>query len=611
MNLPEDKTLSQARRPTVVAHADWSLDGNKRWMAIAVLEDGRYTAYPPHLAGEPSTLLSRLSKIADRGTSVLAGFDFPIGVPALYAERAGIQSFSTLLPRLGRDEWSKFYEVAERPDQIEARRPFYPQRPGGTAMIHLLDGLGVKSKADLLRRCDRGYPGRPAAESIFWTMGPKQVGKAAISGWRDLLAPALRSPDVEVAIWPFDGDLDEILLPGRTVVVETYPAEFYRHFGLRFSSKRSQEDRRSTAPVLLRWAKENDITIIQELRLDLEIGFGTAPDGEDPFDSAIGLLGMLNVVLGNRPTGRPNDPAIANFEGWMFGQLEASDERTTELSTARPRTARLTEAATKKMQIDDTDAKLERDPAVVPAEYDSPADLYDLEYDHDYDVPLWSSLAEREAGPVIEWGAGTGRIAVPLAEAGHDVTAVEVSERMAERGRKKSEGVRWVVGDMGGVDLEQRFGFAVCAFNSFLCLLAVEDALAFLRNAHEHLEPGGLLGIEVSAFTPEELAGEPGGPTIRHDFTRESPDGTLDRFSVSRYDPASQLLSMQLFYEWYGVLGELESKRAHDLDIRVTNRDELTLMLRLAGFEVEAVYGGFEGEPFAAVSDHLIVLARK
>jgi hypothetical protein len=86
---------------------------------------------------------------------------------------------------------------------------------------------------------------------------------------------------------------------------------------------------------------------------------------------------------------------------------------------------------------------------------------------------------------------------------------------------------------------------------------------------------------------------------------------TLERFSVSRYDAASQLLRMRLFYELYGRGGELENKRAHDLTIRIVGRGELELMLRLAGFEVEAVYGGFEGEPFTAGSDHLIALARR
>jgi SAM-dependent methyltransferase len=225
-------------------------------------------------------------------------------------------------------------------------------------------------------------------------------------------------------------------------------------------------------------------------------------------------------------------------------------------------------------------------------------------------VPLWLSVAGREGGPVVEWGAGTGRLAISLARAGFDVTGVELSGEMVERGRAKGASVDWVYGDMRCAKLGGWYRLAICAFNSFLCLLSVDDALAFLRNARGHLEPGGLLGIEGSAFSPGELVDPPGGPRLQHDFTRELPGGKLDRFSVSRYDAASQLLAMRLFYELYGASGTLEERRVHDLTIRIVGRDELQLMLRLAGFEVEAVYGGFEGQPFAAGSDHLIVLAR-
>lgn len=244
-------------------------------------------------------------------------------------------------------------------------------------------------------------------------------------------------------------------------------------------------------------------------------------------------------------------------------------------------------------------------------EYDPLADLYDLEYDHDYDLPLWMDLAAREPGPVIEWGAGTGRIAAQLARAGHDVTAVELSAAMSDRGREKG-GADCITADMRHADAGRVFGFAICAFNSFLCLTSPDDALAFLANAASHLRAGGLLGIEVSAFRPEELAAPPGGPALQHDMTRPLPDGgVLERFSVSSYDAAEQLLSMRLFYELYGANGVMYERRSGNLQIRPTTRDELTLMLRFAGFTVEEVYGGFDGEPFTNDSDHLIALARR
>lgn len=241
------------------------------------------------------------------------------------------------------------------------------------------------------------------------------------------------------------------------------------------------------------------------------------------------------------------------------------------------------------------------------SEYDPVADLYDLEYVHGHDLEFWMALASREGSPVVEWGSGTGRIAAPLAQAGYEVTGVELSVAMLELADRKSSAVEWVAGDMRHVKLEKTFQLGICAFNSFLCLLSPEDMLAFLENARIHLRPGGLLGIEVSAFSPEELS----STELRHDLSRYIPDGALERFSVSHYDAASQLLEMRLFYELYDERGHLQDKRAHGLTIRVVSRAELELFLKLSGFELETVYGGFESEPFTSACDHLIALARR
>ena len=316
-------------RPQLIAYADWSVAPAKRWLALATWEAGAYRAQPPQPVGDPQTLLSRLRAQAGPDDAVLLGVDFPLGLPLAYAERAGVDSFVALLPQLGQGEWRDFYRVAESPTEISLHRPFYPLQPGGARQSTLVQALGLSSSAALRRRCDRQQPGRPAAAPLFWTIGAQQVGKAAISGWHDLLAPGLARGDL--ALWPFDGPLANLLRPtGRIVVAETYPAECYRHLGVRFSSpragassgKRVQTARSAQAQTLLDWASQASVEIDPALRAAIVAGFGASSDGEDRFDAVVGLLGLLNIVLGRRTAGDPTDHAIRRIEGWILGQLE-------------------------------------------------------------------------------------------------------------------------------------------------------------------------------------------------------------------------------------------------------------------------------------------------
>jgi hypothetical protein len=281
-------------------------------------DNGRYEAFAPELADDTGSLLRRLRDSAGDGACVFAGFDFPIGLPARYAQAAGIVDFPGLLLRLGSDEWKDFCTVAEHPEQIGLYRPFYPRvARRGSARAHLINGLGLESWSDLYRSCERVQPERRAASPLFWTLGAQQVGKAAISGWRDMLRPAMSDGSLDVRIWPFSGRLAELLRPGRIVIAETYPAEFYRHLGIGMRKKSDREERARNAPGLARWAAESDIGLADGLTRELGLGFAN----DDAFDAVIGLFGMLNVVLGQRPVGEPDDHELRTVEGWMLGQV--------------------------------------------------------------------------------------------------------------------------------------------------------------------------------------------------------------------------------------------------------------------------------------------------
>lgn len=329
--------------PALVAHADWSLHPRKRWLACARLnEEGTYRLAAPIPAGESATLLVRLREAAGPGGRVLLGFDFPIGLPLRYAEQNAVRDFPALLPQLGSGEWRDFYHPAETPEQIHQRRPFYPARPGGARMEHLEKGLNL-SRQELRRRCELGHAHRRPAAPLFWTIGAQQVGKAALSGWAEVLGPALRlsqGDPARVALWPFAGTLNDLLSSSQVVIAETYPGEIYHHLGIRFGrtgtlpetegnrpiaggrrwGKRSQAGRRRNAAPLLAWAERGNLQLEPELEKTLCTGFGPHADGEDRFDAVVGLCGMLNILAGQREPGEPEDETLRRVEGWILGQ---------------------------------------------------------------------------------------------------------------------------------------------------------------------------------------------------------------------------------------------------------------------------------------------------
>ena len=305
-------------QPTHIYHADWGTDPSKRWLARAQLGlDGRYTAEAPRPVGDHTHLISSIrSEIGSEG-SALVGFDFPIGVPERYASAAGIEEFKSFLLELGTGTWADFFTVSRISSEISMHRPFYPFKPGGTKQAHVLTALGLQSIDDIRRECERKQDGRRAACALFWTLGANQVGKGAIIGWRDVLAPALRA-DKNVVLWPFDGRLDELLRPSRIVIAETYPAECYGWFFSKpLRGKGKLEVRTGAGTHLLGWAIRRGVELEAALQNEIEAGF---PEGDDAFDAVVGLFGMIEIVTGRRESGEPNENRIRKLEGWVLGQ---------------------------------------------------------------------------------------------------------------------------------------------------------------------------------------------------------------------------------------------------------------------------------------------------
>jgi hypothetical protein len=305
--------------PSLVVHCDWSTTPGKRWMSTATLEGGGYRLTAPTLVGDVGLLLRRLRE-STSGT-VLAGFDFPIGLPASYGRRTGLPHFGAFLETLRTGALPQWFDVVDDVRDLSIERPFYPTRPGGRSQQHLTQALGVESINELRRLCEQPTPAHGAACRLFWTLGGNQVGKAAIAGWREFVLLALAQGGA--FLWPFDGALKDLVTSSQLVIAETYPADAYGQVGIRFGSrmsKRRQYDRLTFATALLEWGRSCQHDLDPDLLLAIKDGFGDRPDGEDKFDAVLGLCGMLAVVRGHRTEGVPAQAAISEWEGWILGQ---------------------------------------------------------------------------------------------------------------------------------------------------------------------------------------------------------------------------------------------------------------------------------------------------
>lgn len=315
------KAPAARRLPDRVIHADWSCHASKRWTACADLQpDGSYRLNCLKVVTDLAAFSDEIRSAGAARRTLLAGFDFVIGLPASYAGQIGCNHFLEFLTRLARPEWRAFFEPAETPEQISLLRPFYPARPGSAREIHLMQGLGVSDFNALRRRCELARRDRRAASPLFWTMGSQQVGKATLHGWMNILLPALSEKTVR--IWPFCGEFTVLLESPGAILCETYPAEYYTGLGIDFrdrsgkrAGKSSSLARADQASVLLAGARNLELLISRDLQSQIETGLG-----EDGFDALVGLLGMLQVLRGFRPGAAPHLPQIRNLEGWILGQ---------------------------------------------------------------------------------------------------------------------------------------------------------------------------------------------------------------------------------------------------------------------------------------------------
>lgn len=230
----------------------------------------------------------------------------------------------------------------------------------------------------------------------------------------------------------------------------------------------------------------------------------------------------------------------------------------------------------------------------VAAVYDDDAAMFDPEVVE----PCAALLAElAEGGNVLEFGIGTGRIALPLLRRGLDVQGIELSRAMVERLRAKPGGdaIGVTIGDFASARARGRFDLVYLVFNTINNLTSQDAQVAAFVNAAAHLRPGGRFVVEVGVPPLQRLP--PGETRLAFALSEE-------RMGMDEIDVVSQG-----FVSHHVTSAGGRVQRA-SIPFRYVWPSELDLMARIAGMERVARWAGWRREPFTALSpSHVSVWA--
>ncbi|MFN2205063.1 MAG: class I SAM-dependent methyltransferase [Candidatus Promineifilaceae bacterium] len=255
-------------------------------------------------------------------------------------------------------------------------------------------------------------------------------------------------------------------------------------------------------------------------------------------------------------------------------------------------------------------------------DYNFIADLYDyvVPYRGRPDVAFFVEAAEESGGPVLEVGCGTGRVLIPTARAGIEITGLDLSEHMlavcreklAREPREVQERADLLLADMRDFDLGRTFALATLPFRPFQHLTTVEDQISCLRTIHRHLQPNGRLILDLFNPKLEALTERSLGEEFALEEPFEMPDGRRVRRAhvVTARDIHEQVMRAELIYYVTYPDGR-EERLVHAFPMRWLYRFEAEHLLVRCGFEVEALYAGYDKIPYGSVyPGELIFVAR-
>jgi SAM-dependent methyltransferase len=248
------------------------------------------------------------------------------------------------------------------------------------------------------------------------------------------------------------------------------------------------------------------------------------------------------------------------------------------------------------------------------------ARLYDLDLERDApgDLGMYLELSGRPPVRILELAAGTGRLAVPLAAAGHRVTGVDLDEAMLHRARERAavagaeRRLRLIHADLVGLRLPDagRYDLSILALNSLFLLPSRQAQLGAMVALAEHLAPGGRAVVDVWLPDVDDLARYDGRLLLDGVAVDPETGRTITKTWAATHDPATGAVTVTTIYD-EGMPGEAAIRWVRRDPMRLVGADELVALARAAGLSVELVAGGYDLRARRPGDERAVIVARR
>jgi SAM-dependent methyltransferase len=242
--------------------------------------------------------------------------------------------------------------------------------------------------------------------------------------------------------------------------------------------------------------------------------------------------------------------------------------------------------------------------------------LYDVLFDSlQFDTEFYLRMAREIGGPVLEVACGTGRVLIPLFQAGFAVDGIDLYQPMLDRLRIKAAALGFfpnlLQADMRSFSLGRRYKLVFIAFNGFTHCLTTEDQLRTLIACREHLSADGCLVLTLFYPGRAILEGPEGTPVLEHETIDPATGHTFRLFDSRTMDRVRQVQHSRMEIQEADSEGNLLRSHFSETDMRWTYKPEMELLLRAAGFSRHEIWGGFDRRSLESDTDLMLVRAWK